>query len=144
MSMNVVLLKQSQTTVQSSKKVSIFDIYKQQLLVSVAWLESYLTDPHKYQPRVKWQWLQCTKIRENSSISSAVLKWQIIEIISSIGLTSRHQLCKKLVKKTIFNIWRNEKYFSVLLIYQLFGYNFGKIQYKNLVYNDFNWILPKQ
>ena len=54
-----------------------------------------------------------------------------------------HQLCKKLVKETIFNIWRNEKYFSVLLIYQLFGYNFGKIQYKNLVYNDFNWILPK-
>ena len=38
-----------------------------------------------------------------------------------------HQLCKKLVKETIFNIWRNEKYFSVLLIYQLFGYNFGKI-----------------
>ena len=38
-----------------------------------------------------------------------------------------HQLCKKLVKETIFNIWRNEKYFSDLLIYQLFGYNFGKI-----------------
>ena len=55
-----------------------------------------------------------------------------------------HQLCKKMVKETIFNIWRNEKYFPVLLIYQLFGYNFGKIKYKNLVYNDFNWILPKQ
>ena len=27
-----------------------------------------------------------------------------------------HQLCKKLVKETIFNIWKNEKYFSVLLI----------------------------
>ena len=39
-----------------------------------------------------------------------------------------HQLCKKFVKETIFNIWRNEKYFSVLLIYQLFGYNLGKIQ----------------
>ena len=37
-----------------------------------------------------------------------------------------HQLCKKLVKETIFNIWRNEKYFSVLLTYQLLGYNFAK------------------
>ena len=63
-----------------------------------------------------------------------------IDYFSNFG----KMLCKKLVKETIFNIWRNEKYFSVLLIYQLFGYNFGKIQYKNLVYsNDFNWILPK-
>ena len=39
-----------------------------------------------------------------------------------------HQLCKKFAKETIFNIWRNEKYFLVSLIYQLFGYNLGKIQ----------------
>ena len=54
-----------------------------------------------------------------------------------------YQLGNKFPKETILNIWRNEKYFSVLLIYQLFGYNVGKIKYKNLVYNDFNWILPK-
>ena len=46
--------------------------------------------------------------------------------------TLLHQLCKKLVKETIFNIWRHEKYFLVLLIYQLFGYYFGKIQLKTL------------
>ena len=54
-----------------------------------------------------------------------------------------HQLYKKFVKETIFNIWRNDKYFSVLLIYQLFGYSLGKIQLKNIVYSDFNWVLPK-
>ena len=32
-----------------------------------------------------------------------------------------HQLCKKFVKEAIFNIWRNEEYFLVLLINQLFG-----------------------
>ena len=48
-----------------------------------------------------------------------------------------------MVKETIFNICINEKYFSLLLIYQLFGYNFGKIQIKSLDYNDFNWLLPK-
>ena len=43
-----------------------------------------------------------------------------------------HQLCKKFAKETIFNIWRNEKYLLVLLIYQLFGYYLGKIQLKSL------------
>ena len=43
-----------------------------------------------------------------------------------------HQLCKKIAKETIFNIWRNEIYFLVLLIYQLFGYYLGKIQLKSL------------
>ena len=43
-----------------------------------------------------------------------------------------HQLCKKFAKETIFDIWRNEKYFLVLLIYQLFGYYLGKIQLKSL------------
>ena len=43
-----------------------------------------------------------------------------------------HQLCKKFVKETIFNIWRNKKYFLVLLIYQLFGYYLGKIQLQSL------------
>ena len=38
------------------------------------------------------------------------------------------QLGNKFTKETIFNIWRNEKYFSDLLIYQLFGYNLAKIQ----------------
>ena len=28
-----------------------------------------------------------------------------------------HQLCNKFAKETMFNIWRNEKYFLVLLIY---------------------------
>ena len=40
-----------------------------------------------------------------------------------------HQLSNKLAKETILFLWRNEKYFfSVLRIYQLFGYNLGKIQ----------------
>ena len=34
-----------------------------------------------------------------------------------------YQLGNKCSKETILNIWRNEKYFSILLIYQLFGYN---------------------
>ena len=38
-----------------------------------------------------------------------------IDYFSNFG----KMLCKKLVKETIFNVWRNEKYFSVLLIYQL-------------------------
>ena len=49
-------------------------------------------------------------------------------IYSSLHNNWLHQLCKKFSKETIFNIWRNEKYFLVLLIYQLFGYNLGKIQ----------------
>ena len=48
-----------------------------------------------------------------------------------------HQLCKKFVKETIFNIWRNEKYFSVLLIYHLFGYNLGKNLIDIIVDNNF-------
>ena len=39
-----------------------------------------------------------------------------------------HQLGNKFPKETILNIWRSEKYFSDLLIYQLFGYNLAKIQ----------------
>ena len=39
-----------------------------------------------------------------------------------------YQLGNKFPNETILNIWRNEKYFSVLLIYQLFGYNLAKIQ----------------
>ena len=35
-------------------------------------------------------------------------------------------------RNNIQNIWRNEKYFLVQLIYQLFGYNLGKIQQKNI------------
>ena len=34
-----------------------------------------------------------------------------------------YQLGNKCSKETILNIWRNEKYFSILLIYQLYGYN---------------------
>ena len=39
-----------------------------------------------------------------------------------------YQLGNKVPKETILNIWKNEKYFSDLLIYQLFGYNLAKIQ----------------
>ena len=34
----------------------------------------------------------------------------------------------KCPKETILDIWRNEKYFSDLLMYQLFGYDLAKIQ----------------
>ena len=39
-----------------------------------------------------------------------------------------YQLGNKFPKETILNIWRNDKYFLDLLIYQLFGYNLAKIQ----------------
>ena len=51
-----------------------------------------------------------------------------------------HQLCKKFTNEPIFNIWRNEKYFLVLLIYQLFGYYLGKIKFVL----DFSEIVTKQ
>ena len=39
-----------------------------------------------------------------------------------------YQLGNKFPKETTLSIWKNEKYFSDLLIYQLFGYNLVKIQ----------------
>ena len=39
------------------------------------------------------------------------------------ALICPYQLGNKCLTKTILNIWRNEKYFSILLTYQLFGYN---------------------
>ena len=41
-----------------------------------------------------------------------------------------HQLCNKITKETILFHWRNEKYFSILLIYHLFGYNLAKFNAK--------------
>ena len=53
-----------------------------------------------------------------------------------------YQLGNKFPKETILNIWRNEKYFSDLLIYQLFGYNLAKIQLTSSQKIILHWILP--
>ena len=46
------------------------------------------------------------------------------EFISISGtVICPYQLENKCSKETILNIWKYEKYFSVLHIYQLFGYN---------------------
>ena len=51
-------------------------------------------------------------------------------------------------KKQYFNIWRNEKYVLVLLIYQLFGYFFGQNSIEIIVDHffvlDFAKIVNKQ
>ena len=43
-------------------------------------------------------------------------------------VSKTHLLGNKFTKETILFHWINEKYFSVLLIYQLFDYNSAKIQ----------------
>ena len=42
----------------------------------------------------------------------------ILRIERKIPIIWPNQLCKKLVKETIFNIWRKDKYFLVLPIWQ--------------------------
>ena len=48
-----------------------------------------------------------------------------------------YQLGNKFPKETILNIWRNEKYFSDLLIYQLFGSQFGQNSVDIIIENNF-------
>ena len=46
-----------------------------------------------------------------------------VRIFLSFKNSCPYQLGNKCSKETILNSWRNEKYFSISLIYQLFGYN---------------------
>ena len=51
--------------------------------------------------------------------------WEIKKKLSEISEQKKylppHQVNNKFAKETLLFLWRNEKYFSVLLIYQLFG-----------------------
>ena len=59
-----------------------------------------------------------------------------------------HQLCKKFIKETIFNIWRNEKYFFsfayLSAVWLLFGQNPIEIIVDKFFLLDFAQIVTKQ
>ena len=61
-------------------------------------------------------------------IELGIFSWDILFYVNQKPNICPYQLGNKFPKETILNIWRNEKYFSDLLIYQLFGYNLAKIQ----------------
>ena len=91
---------------------------------------------------IEYTWITTTS-------PSLIVQSKIVQTPNVLDIIWLHQLCKKFVKETIFNIWRNEKYFisfaylwTVWLL--LFGQNPIEIIVDKMFVLDFAKIVTKQ